>query len=257
MKPLHSSAFYVACVLCALTWLPSPRTEAAQSSGKIRALVVYGGHDFETNQFFRVFQDNPELTFTAVEYPKAQAFFRPDEAKKYDLLVFYDMWQNISEEAKSDLVSMVKGGKPLVALHHTLGSFQKWDEYANIIGGRYHLEPWTLNGKKMPGSTYKHDVDFKVQVADPEHPVTRGLKDFYIHDETYGGVEVKPDSHVLLTTDEPTSTRAVAWAKSYGKARVVCIQLGHDHKAYENPNYRQLMAQAIRWVAAGNGQSSQ
>lgn len=30
-------------------------------------------------------------------------------------------------------------GKGLVALHHCLASFQDWDEYPKIIGGRYHL----------------------------------------------------------------------------------------------------------------------
>jgi type 1 glutamine amidotransferase len=29
----------------------------------------------------------------------------------------------------------------------------------------------------------------------------------------------------------------------------VYLQLGHDHWAYENPNYRELVARAIRWVA--------
>jgi hypothetical protein len=35
----------------------------------------------------------------------------------------------------------------------------------------------------------------------------------------------------------------------YRAARVACIQLGHDRFAYENPHYRQLVAQAIRWTA--------
>jgi type 1 glutamine amidotransferase len=27
------------------------------------------------------------------------------------------------------------------------------------------------------------------------------------------------------------------------------MESGHDHTAYENPNYRKILAQAIRWVA--------
>ncbi|HNU99585.1 MAG TPA: ThuA domain-containing protein [Verrucomicrobiota bacterium] len=41
----------------------------------------------------------------------------------------------------------------------------------------------------------------------------------------------------------------MAWAKTYEAARVVYIQLGHDHLAYENPSFRRLVANAIRWVA--------
>ncbi|MCX7825935.1 MAG: ThuA domain-containing protein, partial [Verrucomicrobiae bacterium] len=96
---------------------------------------------------------------------------------------------------------------------------------------------------------WKHDVKFKVHIAGPKHPVTRGLKDFEIHDETYKGYDVRPDVQPLLTTDEPLSAPIIGWAKTYEKARVVYIQLGHDHFAYENPNFQKLVAQAIAWVA--------
>jgi type 1 glutamine amidotransferase len=88
-----------------------------------------------------------------------------------------------------------------------------------------------------------------VRVANNQHPVTKGLTDFTIHDETYGLFEVSSQTHALLTTEEPTSSKTIAWAKTYEAARVVYIQLGHDHLAYENPNYRLLVANAIRWVA--------
>ena len=60
---------------------------------------------------------------------------------------------------------------------------------------------------------------------------------------------MKPESHALLTTEEKTSSPTIAWAKTYEAARVVYVELGHDHFAFENPNYRRLVAQAIRWTA--------
>ena len=52
------------------------------------------------------------------------------------------------------------------------------------------LSGWvTTRGTEKPASTYKHDVDFKVHVEDPNHPVTHGIKDFAIHDETYGKID--------------------------------------------------------------------
>ena len=35
---------------------------ATDASGKLRVLVITGGHDFEKEPFFKVFQDNPLLT---------------------------------------------------------------------------------------------------------------------------------------------------------------------------------------------------
>jgi len=110
------------------------------------------------------------------------------------------------------------------------------------------MEKWKQNGTERPPSTFRHDVQFRVRVVDSKHPVTRGIADFDIRDETYGNFEVLPKVKPLLTTDEPTSNRVIAWAHTYGKSRVVYIQLGHDRHAYENPSYRRLVWQAIRYV---------
>ncbi len=218
-------------------------------AGKIRVAVVTGGHDFEQEPFFQVFKDNPDITYKAVEHPNAQALFRSDAAKDYDVLVFYDMHQEITDEAKADLVARLKDGKGLVVLHHAIADYQKWPEYAKIIGARYYLEKTMVDGVEKARSAYKHGMHFTLHVADPAHPVTRRVKDFEIHDETYKWFDVAKDVHPLLTTEEPESNHVVAWAKTYENARVVYIQSGHDHFAYENPSFRQVLKQAIDWTA--------
>jgi hypothetical protein len=89
-----------------------------------------------------------------------------------------------------------------------------------------------------------------VQIANRQHPVTQGVEDFEIRDETYGSFEVHPDADVLLTTQTPTSGPNLSWARRYGEARVIYLQLGHDHLAWENPAFRRFLNQAIRWTAA-------
>lgn len=222
---------------------------AGGSSGKLRVVVVTGGHDFEKEPFFQVFKDNPDITYLAVEHPNAQALFKADAAKTYDVLVFYDMHQEITDEAKADLVARLKDGKGLVVLHHAVADYQKWPEYEKIIGAKYYLEKTVVNGVEKARSAYKHGMHFTLHVADPAHPVTKGVKDFEILDETYKWFDVAKDVQPLLTTDEPESNHIVAWAKTYENARVVYMQSGHDHFAYENPNFRQVLRQAINWTA--------
>jgi type 1 glutamine amidotransferase len=246
-------------ILCLLTLLPATSAalptsvRAAEAPAEppkpIRVLVVTGGHDYATNQFRSMFADLEGITVQTAEHPNAHAHLAAEAAKAWDVLVLYDMWQPISEEAKANFVARLKEGKGLVALHHSLASYQEWPEYERIIGGRYNLEKRTVDGVERPRSTYQHDVQFRVKVVNPQHPVTRGVTDFDIHDETYGQFDVSPQAHALLATDAPTSGKTIAWARNYEAARVVYVQLGHDEKAYAHPQYRRLVANAIRWVA--------
>lgn len=228
----------------------APGAESAPGKpGQIRVLVITGGHGFETNLFLKIFADNPDISYQAVQHPNAYAEFKADAAKQYDVIVTYDFNQKIPEAARADLVARLKEGKGLVALHHAIAAYPDWPEYWNIIGAHYYLAATNINGVAKLRSAYKHDVDFQVRVADPEHPVTRGVKDFVIHDETYKWFDVAEDCHPLLTTEEPESNKVIAWAKEYQGARVVMMQSGHDHLAFNNPNYQRILRQAIRWTA--------
>ena len=216
---------------------------------KLRLLIVTGGHGFERDAFFAMFDSFEGTEWREVAHPQANDSYTPEAAESYDVLVFYDMNQEITEEQKTAFIALLKRGQPVVFLHHVLAGYQAWDEFEKIIGGRYHLAPYTRDGKEYPASTFRHGVDIDVRIADPDHPVTAGLEDFTIHDEVYGGFTVEPTVHPLLTTDHPESSDVIAWTNEYGKSRIVTIQLGHDAHAYEAPNYRRLVRQAIGWTA--------
>jgi type 1 glutamine amidotransferase len=222
---------------------------AADAAAKVRVLVVTGGHDYETNQFLQVFRDNAAITFQHATHPQAHAWLAADRAKEWDVLVLYDMWQDISDAARKDFEARLAEGKGLVVTHHAIANYQQWPAYEQIIGAKYYLEPTTRGGVAKARSLWKHDVQFRVAVKAPDHPVTRGVADFDIHDETYNLFDVASDVTVLLGTQEATSGPKLAWAKTWQAARVVYLQLGHDHLAYENPHYRRVLANAIRWTA--------
>ncbi|MBE3085961.1 MAG: ThuA domain-containing protein, partial [Bacteroidetes bacterium] len=172
----------------------------------------------------------------------------PENRSKYDVLVFYHMWQKITDDQAKVFADCIRQGKPLVVLHHSICAYDDWPEYFNIIGGKYFHKPTTVNGKEYAVCSYIHDLHFNVRIANPKHPVTKGLQDFEIFDETYKGYYVEAGVTPLLTTEEPSSTPIIGWAKKYGKARVVTLQCGHDVPTFENPNFRTLLKQSIEWV---------
>lgn len=215
---------------------------------EIKVLVVTGGHGFETNSFFRVFEENLEIMFTKVTQGKTSTAYDRSDLLTYDCIVLYDMVQNITDAQKAKFISLFDKGIGLVVTHHAIVSYQSWPEFERIIGGTYP-EPQDQRGKVTDAMGYQHDVDVPVVIVAKNHPVTAGLKDFMINDEIYWGFRTRPDATPLITTTQPKSGKPLAWYRTEKKSRVVYLQLGHGPSAFDNPNYRKLLAQSIRWTA--------
>lgn len=220
-----------------------------ESDVKLELLIVTGGHEFEREAFFKLFGQIENVSYHEVVQPAANALYATPEILKYDVLLFYDMVQAITDAEKKAFVELLNTGKGVIFMHHALASYQDWEEFEQILGGHYYLQPVSRNGEEFPASDYQHDVQVKVQISDPAHPITRGVSDFTIHDEIYKDFRVLSTVHALFTTEHPESGRPLGWTNSYGASKIVYLQLGHDHFAYENSDFQKLLRQAIEWVA--------
>jgi len=222
---------------------------AQRNREPVRVLLVTGGQGFNRDLFHAFLGSLPGITFTEARHPEALQMFRPENRSKFDVVLLFDMPREIGEQEKKDFTDMLNEGKGMLVLHHAFCSYQNWPEYQNIIGGRYHQEPWTdSDGVARPASNYTYNVNFRVRVTDRRHPVTRGVRDFNIIDEAYGNGVVNPGVHVLLATDAPESTPSIGWTNRYGKSNIVTILLGHDNQSWTNPNFAKIVEQAIKWV---------
>lgn len=216
----------------------------------LRVMVITGGHGYNKEEFDNMLSsiDPAGISFQISELPAAYDLFLPENRNKYDVLVFYHMWQTITDDQKRVFAECIREGKPVVALHHSICAYDDWPEYWDIIGGKYFHKTTVLNGKEYLPCTYIHDLRFKVRNASPRHPVTQGIPDFEIFDETYKGYYIEEGVTPLLETDEPSSTPVIGWATEYGKAKVVVLQSGHDVPTFQNQYFRKLLRQSIEWV---------
>ncbi|MDR2232210.1 MAG: ThuA domain-containing protein [Tannerella sp.] len=221
---------------------------SCNSTKKVNILVITGGHDYDEAGFNQLLSKLP-VTYDLVKHPEADDMLAPERVKNYKTVLLYDMPTDITESAKSNFLAMLENGTGLVVLHHAACSYRNWPEYLRIAGGRYAHTPWMKDTVMQPASTYKHDVKMTIKVGDLVHPVTEGVKDFEIIDETYADMEILPTVHPLLSTDEPSSSPLVGWVNSYGKSRIVTLTLGHDRQAWENPSFQQILSQAILWTS--------
>lgn len=227
-------------------------TAKSDKNKPIRVLIITGNHSFnkETfNEMFASFENT--ITYQIAEFPAAYEMFLPENRNKYDVLVFYHMWQKITDDQKAIFADCIRQGKPVVALHHSICAYDDWEEYWHILGGKYFHKQTVVNGKEYPACSYIHDLHFIANVVDKKHPVTKGVKDFELFDETYKGYYVEPGVKLLLTTTDTTSTPVIGWTKTYGKSQIVTLQSGHDSPTFQNSNFRQLLIQSIKWVYSG------
>jgi len=224
----------------------------AESSERLKVLVVTGGHGFERKEFFEVFEANKRIAFTHAEHSKgtSDVYDRPD-LYSYDVVVLYDMVQEITEEQKARIKGLIERGIGIVAMHHSIVNYQSWPEFERIIGGTYP-EPADKRGHVTEKLGYEHDVDVPVKILAKDHPITAGLDDFELNDEIYWGFRTSTDVTPFITTTHPKSGKPLAWARMEGKSRVAYIQLGHGPTAFKNENFRRLVANAIGW--AGNAE---
>lgn len=215
---------------------------AAFAQDPIRVLLVTGGHDHDLS-FYSVLDDK-RLKVNVNPHPLA---FKNDMRKRYDVIVLYDLMQDMEEAKKANLRAFVEDGKGIVVLHHAIcgnGDWKWWSE--EVVGARYKL---AIN-HDLPASTYKHDEVINVKVV-KKHPVTEGVTDFTFNDETYKGMWFSPKVTPLLTTDSPTSDPVIGLLGIHPKARVVFLQSGHGPEAHHNENYRRLVRNAVVWAAKG------
>jgi len=251
MKTIRRSCLIIFITLMAVSHA------MAESGNKLKVLVVTGGHGFEKEPFFKMFADNPEISFTAAAHSKTNAsVYERQDLFNYDTVVLYDMPREITDAQKARFLSLFDKGIGLVVLHHALVSYQSWPEYEQIIGGRYQEPDPNKPGRVTEQIGWQHDVEVPVVIVATNHPVTAGLKDFTIHDEIYWGFRVGADVTPLITTTHPKSGKRLAWIRTQGKSRVVFVQLGHGKEAFANENYRKLVAQSIHWTANKQGTAS-
>ncbi len=264
------------------------RVVAVSIAGNI--LVVTKGHPFDHDAFFAVWDALAPQRWTHREHPEAALALSPEATKEFDCIVFYDMpgilftRSDPPTEFAAPPVSFVRdfealreSGKPMVFLHHAVAGWPAWEEYAHIVGGRFHYQPAELNGTHYPDSGYRFDVRHRVEVVAVDHPVCAGLGDsFEITDELYMFPVLEDDVVALLRTNfdmsdpsqffsadlairgrrnsnenwtHPAGSQLVGWVKNSRHSPIVYLQFGDGPQTYADPSFRLVVSNAVNWVS--------
>ena len=219
--------------------------QGPQKQAKILVLTgnEYPGHKWkETAPLLGKFlATDPRLVTTVNPDPK---FLASSQLMDYDAIVLnYMNWQSPDpgEEARANLKKFVEGGKGLVLVHFACGAFQAWPEFKNIAGRVWNPK---LRGHDPHGK-------FTVQIADAEHPITKGMAPFETIDELYTCLAGDKEISVLAKATSKVDKKdyPMAFVLQYGQGRVFHCVLGHDVKALTFPGVQELFRRGTAWVA--------
>ena len=152
----------------------------------------------------------------------------------------------LADEQEKGLLDAVKSGVGLAGWHGGTGdAFRNNPAYQWMVGGQWVAHPGNI-------------IDYTVQIADPNHEITRGIGDFAMHSEQYY-MHTDPGNRVLATTifsgqhegaDWIAGTvMPVLWTRMWGAGRVFYSALGHVNSDFEVPQALETIERGMLWAA--------
>lgn len=211
-----------------------------------KVLLIVGGHDYDTTEFFQMFYSMEGIAFDSASHPGVMKILQSEEVDSYDMLLFYDFIPDMPLKDSAVFINLSKQGIPMLFLHHALATFQGWEGYQEMVGGKYVMPGFTTDTTLL--SDYKHDIDLRIKVMDQVHPVTKEINEFVIHDEGYSNIRMQEGIHPLLGTSHPDCAPLTGWVNHYNQSTCLYLMFGHDKHAYANASFQQLLQNSIHWL---------
>jgi type 1 glutamine amidotransferase len=203
-----------------------------------------------------VLEASGRFTADVTEHPETMT---PELLARYDLVLgnwtnYPDRTRSWGPAAEKALFDFVRGGKGYALFHAAAATFPDWPEF-----GRFDGAGWVprIPGRANYGSGHGARHTFKVEISNHDHPITRGLQDFYHNDELWHRLNLQPGAVVL---GQAYSRKEVKGTEKYepmiiaheeGRGRVFFLVPGHDVTAMSSPAWRTLMLRGAEWAATG------
>jgi type 1 glutamine amidotransferase len=150
-------------------------------------------------------------------------------------------------KAFDNLRQYVEQGGGLMLVHFACGAFEEFRDEFEKVAGRVWF------GMKPPAGRSQHDPlgRFTVNIADPDHPITKGLGNFETTDELYTCLVGETPIKIIATAVSKLDgkTYPMAFVLRYGKGRIFHSVLGHHATALQAPGPAELHRRGCAWVA--------
>jgi uncharacterized protein len=207
--------------------------------------VITGQHPFEVVEFHELFRAMPDVD-AYIQHMEDFAADCGGAAGAYDVLVFYNCHMEtpggetrwFEKNMRPALEALGTREQGIFLLHHAIVAFPDWPLWSDLAGiADRRVEPHM-------------EQTVRVQVAGAKHPITQGVPDWEMTDETYAMDDPGIGCEPLFMVDHPKSMKTIGWTRRFKKSRVFCFQPGHDSRAFSHPQFRTAVHRGIQWLAS-------
>ncbi|MBK8882195.1 MAG: PmoA family protein [Bacteroidales bacterium] len=219
-------------------------------NGRIKVLILSGKNNHEwqktTPLLAKIYSDSKLFSVAITELPDTLKY---DDLKQFDVVVSnWNSWPDnnfrFPQTWEKDFMKYINKGGGAIFIHAGASSFYGWNEYHKIGIGRWGKE--TNHGAQTKG---------RISDFDQNHPVTKGLKDFYIIDEIWEKTDIYPGSTALASVtatdlkDGHNISEKAVFVSQTGEGRSFFTTLGHNERALLNSGLQVLLLRAAQWAA--------
>ena len=153
-----------------------------------------------------------------------------------------------TDQQKSNFRNFVQSGRPILAFHGGIMSYDDWPEYRCLLGFRWEIG--------ITDHTLYSEWEVKIK---SEHPVVRNVSNYRLSDELYYNVQVEPamraEMHAFAEFgsegNRPAKFPMVmtgVGGRINGAGKTAYLANGHSMQTFECPALRPLWISTLNWL---------
>ncbi len=224
-------------VVAAFAFLPTPMNILVFSK-----TAGFRHDSISTGQ--EMFQELGKEHGFSVQGSEDASLFTPYNLRKYDSIVFLNTTGDLLNESQQNaLEAFVKRGGGFIGIHAAADTEYGWPWYGELVGGYFLSHPQIQ--------------DATINVEHPEHPTMKSWPAKFVRKDEWYDYKASPrgKATVLATLDtasyqgaKMTGDHPIVWCREFDGGRSWYTGFGHTKETYAEPEFRQMILNALKWV---------